>query len=97
MNTSLPAYDLWNGHAATLDICEPCWLLAGRLTDVETGESWRFTYFSTWPHDKHYQRMLDWPDGALPIGEPQIITDPDTMFGSAEFRLYELRPLDVTV
>ena len=25
MNTSLPAYDLWNGHAATLDICEPCW------------------------------------------------------------------------
>jgi hypothetical protein len=95
---TLPSYDLWDGHATSLDIHEPCWLLAGRLTDIDTGESWRFTYLSTWVRNtgQIYQRVLDWLDGALPVGDPQIITDPDMMFGHAEFRLYELRPLDVT-
>jgi len=35
MTETLPAYDIWNGHAATLDICEPCWLYAGRLTSLD--------------------------------------------------------------
>jgi hypothetical protein len=48
MTYTLPSYDLWNGHATTLDICEPPWLYAGRMTNNETGESWRFTYLSTW-------------------------------------------------
>jgi hypothetical protein len=95
MTQTLPTYDLWDGHATSLDIHEPGWLLAGRMTDIDTGESWRFTYLSTWvrPGDATYERMLDFLDGALPIGEPQIITDPQMYFGHAEFRLYEL---DVT-
>lgn len=48
MTQTLPTYDLWDGHATSLDIHEPGWLLAGRMTDIDTGESWRFTYLSTW-------------------------------------------------
>jgi len=91
-------FDLWNGHVTTLDIDERPWLLAGRLTDVETGESWKFTYLSRWvqPGDRRYQQMLDFVGGALPIGEPQTITDPDMMFGASILTLHELRPMDVT-
>ena len=91
-------FDLWNGHATTLDIDEPGWLLAGRLTDVDTGESWKFTYLSRWvqPGDAKYEQMLDFVDGALSIGEPETITDPEMMFGQAILTLHELRPLDVT-
>lgn len=97
--TTLPSYALWNGHATCLEISEPCWLYAGWLTDLDgDGHAWRFTYLSTLvqPQDKLYLRMLEWLDGALPIGEPQIITDPDMMFGAALLSLHELRPLDVT-
>lgn len=27
---NLPAFDLWDGYASTLDIYDPCWLYAGR-------------------------------------------------------------------
>jgi len=98
MTQTLLAYDLSDGYASTLDICEPCWFYAGIRTHLDTGESHRFTYLSTGvrPGDPLYQRMLVYLDGALPIGEPQTITDPDMIFGSAELRHYELRPLDVT-
>ena len=99
MTETLPAYDIWNGHAATLDICEPCWLYAGRLTSLDGDQdSWRFTYCSPIlrPGDPLYQRMLDFLNGALPIGEPEIVTDPEMMFGQAVLTLFELRPLDLT-
>jgi hypothetical protein len=70
------------------------------MTNLETGESYRFTYLNMWTRQRsdlhrsvRCQRMLDWLDGALPIGEPDIVTDPGMMFGSAEFTCYEL---DVT-
>jgi hypothetical protein len=43
-----------------------------------------------------YQHVIDWLDGALPLGEPETVADPDMMDGHGELRLYELRPLDVT-
>ena len=43
-----------------------------------------------------YQRMIDWLDGALPLGESETVVDADMMFGAALLSLYELRPLDVT-
>lgn len=90
--------DLWNGNACSLDIDEPCWLLAGRMTDIDTGRSHRFTYRSPILRsgDPMFERMLAWLDGALPLGEPETVTDPGMMFGSALLALYELRPLDVT-
>jgi hypothetical protein len=45
--------------------------------------------------DDLYQRMIDYLDDALLVGVPQIITDPDMMFGSAVFALHELHPSDV--
>jgi hypothetical protein len=91
---ALPAYDFWNGHACTLDICEPCWLRAGRMTNIETGQSWRFTYSSPGLRsgDPMYERMIEWLDGALPISEPETTADPEMMDGRGELRLYELRP-----
>lgn len=98
MTDNLPAYDLWNGHACALDIHEPCWLRAGRMTNIDTGQSWRFTYRSAGLRsgDPMYDRMIDWLDGALPLGEPETVIDPDMMFGQAELTEYELRSLDVT-
>jgi hypothetical protein len=96
---TLPAYDLWNGHATTLDIYEQGWLYAGRLTALDGDEdSWRFTYCSPLLRlgDPPYQQMLDFLNGALPLGEPQTVTDPEMMFGQALLTLFELRPLDVT-
>lgn len=92
---TLPAFDLWDGYATALDVYEPCWLYAGRLTNLDTGESQRFTYLSTSvkPQDGTFERMTDYLGGALPLGEPQTIPDAEMMFGSAEFTVYEL--LDV--
>lgn len=95
---NLPAFDLWDGYATTLDVYDPCWLYAGRLTDLDTGESQRFTYLAAGvrTQSKWYQQMLDYVGGALPIGESRIIIDPEMMHGQAKYTLHELRPLDVT-
>jgi hypothetical protein len=31
---NLPAFDLWDGYASTLDIYDPCWLYAGRNSNI---------------------------------------------------------------
>jgi hypothetical protein len=96
---NLPSYALWNGHATCLEVCEPGWLYAGWLTELDGDrQSRRFTYRSPMvrPESDLHQRMLDFVDGAASIGEAQTITDPDMMFGRAEFTLHELRPLGVT-
>ena len=84
--------DLLGGkHLSELEINEPSWLLAGRLTDLDTGASWRFAYRSTAlktaspPH----QRLLEWLDGAAPVGNAEMKSDPQMMFGTAELTLWE--------
>ncbi|CAN5578460.1 hypothetical protein BH09ACT8_BH09ACT8_27110 [soil metagenome] len=84
--------DLLEGkHVSELEISEPGWLFAGRLTDLDTGTTWRFVYRSTvlkTSSPKH-QRMLDWLDGAAPVGDVQLATDPDMVFGAGEMTLWE--------
>jgi hypothetical protein len=84
--------DLFDGkHLAELEINEPSWLLAGRLTDLDTGASWRFVYRSTilkTSSPKH-QRMRAWLGDAAPFGAVQIAADPDMMFGTGELTLWE--------
>jgi len=89
---SIPAtkVDLWNEHAAVLDICEPCCLYAGRLTALDGGESWRFVYRSPAikSTDPLYVRILDYSGGAVQT-TAGVVEDPEFMFGSAELSLYE--------
>lgn len=98
--STLPTFDLWDGHATTLDVNEPCWRYAGRITELDGGgQSWRFSYRSVArrEHDAEYQRMRDFIGGAEQIGEPETVKDEMMMmFGEAALTLYELRPLDVT-
>jgi len=84
--------DLLDGqHLAELEINEPGWVLAGRITDVETGESWRYVYRSTAlkTSSLKHKRMTDWLDGAAPIGSAQVAADPAMMFGTGELTLWE--------
>ena len=83
--------DLIDGKLSELDIFEPCWLHAGRLTDTETGASWRYVYRSAAlrTDDDMFQPVLTWLNGAAPIGDAQIATDPEMMFGAAELTLWD--------
>jgi hypothetical protein len=84
--------DLFDGkQVSELDICEPCWLYAGRLTDLETGASWRFVYRSTIikTSSRIHQRTLAWLDSATPIGDVQLAADPEMMYGTGELTLWE--------
>jgi hypothetical protein len=85
---NLPTVDLVDGIGLlTMDIAEPCWLYAGRITD-DSGTSWRFTYHSCLlrASDQMYQRMLDYQDGAVQINTETVI-DPNMMFGQAELSI----------
>lgn len=84
--------DLFEGKLTELDICDPCWLYAGKLTDAETGESWRYVYRSTLlrTDSEKFQPVLSWLDGAAPIGNGEIVADADMVFGTAELTLWEL-------
>jgi len=84
--------DLFDGkQLSELDICEPRWLYAGRLTNLETGASWRFVYRSTIVKTSSpiHQRTLAWLDGAAPIGDVQLSADPEMMYGTGELTLWE--------
>ncbi|MCV7217152.1 hypothetical protein H7J51_17925 [Mycobacterium crocinum] len=89
--TTTALIDLLDGEISELEICEPGWLYAGRLTDIETGESWRFVYRSTivTRGKSFYDRMMAWRGDAEPIGDAQIITDSEMMYGTAELMLFE--------
>jgi hypothetical protein len=90
---TLPMIDILDGNAVTLDICEPCWLYAGRITELEgEGLSWPFVYRSTWlrASDAMCQRMLDHIGGAIQIGS-QVLPDPEMVWGQGELALYEPR------
>jgi len=96
---NLPTIDVLEGRTLIMDIAEPCWLYAGRITELDgDGHSWRFTYRSpeVRPSDPIYRRMLDFLGGALSLGEPETISDPGMMFGEAVLTLYEPRPMDMT-
>lgn len=83
--------DLFDGKLAELDICNPCWFYAGRLTDPDTCTSWRYVYRSAAAKtdSRLFRPVLTWLDGAAPIGDAQIAHDPDMMFGTGELTLWE--------
>uniref|UniRef100_A0AB39U2H6 Minor tail protein n=5 Tax=unclassified Caudoviricetes TaxID=2788787 RepID=A0AB39U2H6_9CAUD len=83
--------DLVDGQLSELEISKPGFIYAGRLTNMETGASWRFVYRSTIVKttSRIGKRMLAWLDGAAPIGQAQIAADPDMMYGTAELTLWE--------
>jgi hypothetical protein len=85
------AVDLFNGKLSELDICNPCWFYAGRLTDPDTGASWRYIYRSTAAKtcSRMFQPVLAWLADASPIGDAQITADPNMMFGTGELTLWE--------
>lgn len=85
--------DLFDGkHLTEVEIDEPGWVLAGRLTHLDTGESWRFVYRTKLPVPEPVSvRVREWLDGAAPVGEVQIATDPAMMFGTGELTLWEAR------
>ncbi len=77
----------------TLDLCEPCWVYAGRITRMDTGLSWRFVYRTTLDLPKTmYQQLLDLLNGSIVI-DSKIVVDPDMMFGTGELSLWELAPM----
>lgn len=83
--------DLFDGKLSELEICDPTWLYAGRLTDAETGESWRYVYRSTLlrTDSEKFRPVLEWLDGATPIGNAHVAADPDLMYGTGELTLWE--------
>jgi hypothetical protein len=87
----LPTIDLFTDHALTLDIAEPCWLYAGRVTELDNGgKSWRFVYRTTLDlPTTMYQPLLDLLDGATVI-DSKIVVDPNMMFGTGELSLWRL-------
>lgn len=86
-------FDLFDGKAAELDICNPSWLYAGRLTDLAGGNTWRFVYRSTVirpePDNGLYAQILDFLDGAIQIGETEVVFNDPDMFGSGELTIWE--------
>jgi hypothetical protein len=87
---SFPTFDLWDGNAVTVDIAEPCWLYAGRITELDSGDSWRFVYRSTGLRaaDPMYQRLLNYLGGAVQI-DAKTAVDPEMVLGHAELAFYE--------
>jgi hypothetical protein len=81
---------LLDGRACVLDICEPCWLYAGQLTDLGGGDSWRFVYRSPAikPTGPLYRRILTYLGGAVQTAA-ETVEDPEMVFGSAELSLNE--------
>lgn len=90
----LPTIDLLDGRSVTMDICESCFLYAGRVTDLDTGQSWRWVYRSAVVQEHHplYQQIFDYLDGAAQIGVGAVVDDDDMVFGEAELSLYETEP-----
>lgn len=82
--------DVFDGTLSELEICEPGWAYAGRLTD-NTGQSWRFVYRSTAvkTNSQLHQRVLAWLDGAEPVGDVGIYDDSEMMYGTGELTLWE--------
>lgn len=84
--------DLFDGkHLSELEICEAGFLYAGRLTDLDSGSSWRFVYRSPHlrPNGSLHRQTLEWLDGAVPVGDAQTATDPDMLRGAGELTLWE--------
>lgn len=84
--------DLFDGkHLSEMEISATGWLHAGRLTDLDTGESWRFVYRSTIldTASPEHRQAMEWLDGAESIGEVRLADDPDMMFGTGEMTLWE--------
>ncbi|WP_373142130.1 hypothetical protein [Mycobacterium marinum] len=73
-----------------MDIAQPSWLYAGRVTELDTGASWRFVYRSPLLKgaDPLYRRLLDYLDGAVQIYAKRV-ADSDMMFGQAELSIHE--------
>ncbi|WP_322859545.1 hypothetical protein U8D42_17275 [Mycobacterium europaeum] len=89
----LPTIDLLDGRSLTMDICEPCFLYTGRITDLDTGQSWQWVYRSAGvqEHQPLYQQILDYLNGAVQI-EARTLADLDMIFGEAELSIYEPHP-----
>ena len=83
--------ELLDGNLFEVDINEPGFLFAGRLTATETGRSWRFVYRSPLVRDtdRMYLPVLAWLDGAAPIGEARSYEDELMMHGTGELSLWE--------
>lgn len=82
---------LLGGYVSEIEISEPRWLYAGRITKLDTGESWRFAYRSSIlrTDSQMHQSLMSWLDGAAPIGNVQPHDDSEMMYGTGELTLWE--------
>jgi hypothetical protein len=88
LSPDLPTIDLLYGDALVMDIAEPCWLYAGRLTELDSGLSWSFVYRSLALKETDPMYAPALPLTAGELIDSKTVADPHMMFGSAELALY---------
>lgn len=84
--------DLFDGkHMLEQEIMHPCFVFAGRLTNLEGGLSWRFVYRSPLvTKGAMHREIIEWLDGAVQIGEAEMHPDARMMHGAGELTLWEM-------
>lgn len=84
-------YAVYDGHGFTIEVIEPCWIYASRITNLDTGLSWLAVYRSPELRDTddEYRAVLELIGDAEPL-EFSVIPDDRMMFGRGELSIYSM-------
>lgn len=86
-----PDYAVYDGHGFTVEVIEPCWIYASRITDLSCGLSWLAVYRSPELRDTddEYRAVVELIGDAEPL-KSEVVEDESMFFGRAELSVYSM-------
>lgn len=87
----LPHVAVYDGHGFTVEVIEPHWIYASRITNLNSGLSWLAVYRSPELRDTddEYRAVLELTGDAEPL-KSEVVEDESMFFGRAELSVYSM-------